>query len=61
MKKLLLLALWLPLAALAQGYPNKPVRLLVGFSATLLSIVIAFAALLASEWLNRRAREREGL
>jgi molybdate transport system permease protein len=28
---------------------------------SLLSIVIAFAALLASEWLNRRDREREGL
>jgi molybdate transport system permease protein len=28
---------------------------------SLLSILIAFAALLAAEWLNRRGREREGL
>jgi tripartite-type tricarboxylate transporter receptor subunit TctC len=32
-KKLMLLLLWFPLAALAQSYPDKPVRLVVGFSA----------------------------
>jgi len=30
-KKLLVLALWLPLAALAQAYPAKPVRMIVPF------------------------------
>jgi tripartite-type tricarboxylate transporter receptor subunit TctC len=32
-KKLLLLALWLPLAVLGQAYPSKPVKLLIGFAA----------------------------
>jgi tripartite-type tricarboxylate transporter receptor subunit TctC len=31
MKKLLVLALWLPLIALAQAYPAKPVRMIVPF------------------------------
>ena len=31
MKKLFILALWLPLAALAQAYPAKPVRMIVPF------------------------------
>ena len=33
MKKLCLTLLWLPLAALAQSYPTKPVKLLIGFAA----------------------------
>ena len=33
MKRLLLLLLMLPALAFAQGYPNKPVRLIVGFPA----------------------------
>jgi tripartite-type tricarboxylate transporter receptor subunit TctC len=33
MKKLLLTLLWLPLAAFAQAYPTKPVKLLIGFAA----------------------------
>jgi tripartite-type tricarboxylate transporter receptor subunit TctC len=32
-KKLVLAILFFPLAVLAQGYPNKPVKLLVGFAA----------------------------
>jgi tripartite-type tricarboxylate transporter receptor subunit TctC len=32
-KKLMLLLMWFPLAALAQSFPDKPVRLVVGFSA----------------------------
>jgi len=31
LKKLLLLALWLPLGAAAQGYPTKPVRIVLPF------------------------------
>jgi len=33
MKKLLLTLLCLPLAAFAQAYPTKPVKLLIGFAA----------------------------
>ena len=33
MKRFLLVALWFATAAAAQGFPNKPVRLVVGFSA----------------------------
>jgi len=33
MKKALLLLMFVPLVALAQAYPNKPVRLIVGFPA----------------------------